>query len=140
MWSVTFRSDRRRTASYKTEKGALKAIWKWLKVNDGHAVFLAPGSEPKIFNDCDELPFSEPIEQDFYSSGEWHTLRHEALMKYGSRCSCCGITPDQGAIMHVDHIKPRSQYPELALDIENLQILCAACNKGKSNLSEKKWR
>lgn len=140
MWSVTFKNDRRRTASYKTERGALKAIWKWLKVNEGHAVFLAPEAEPKVFTDSEELPFSEPIEKDFYSSGKWLNLRHQALVKYGSRCACCGITPTQGAIMHVDHIKPRSLYPEIALDIENLQILCEACNKGKSNFSEKKWR
>ncbi|GIU21736.1 HNH endonuclease [Shewanella schlegeliana] len=140
MWSVTFQNDRRRTASYKTEKGALKAIWKWLKVNEGHAVFLAPEAEPKVFTDSEELPFSEPTELDFYSSGKWLRVRAKAFELYNNSCACCGDTPSRGAILHVDHIKPRSQYPELALDIENLQILCEACNKGKSNLSEKKWR
>lgn len=140
MWSVTFQNDRRRTASYKTEKGALKAIWKWLKVNEGHAVFLAPEAEPKVFTDSEELPFSEPTEPDFYRSGKWLRLRAKAFELYNNHCECCGSTPSRGAILHVDHIKPRSQYPELALDIENLQILCEACNKGKSNLSEKKWR
>jgi 5-methylcytosine-specific restriction endonuclease McrA len=32
----------------------------------------------------------------------------------------------------VDHIKPRSRFPELALDPENVQVLCDSCNRGKS--------
>lgn len=33
----------------------------------------------------------------------------------------------------VDHIKPASRFPDLALDLENLQVLCNDCNMGKSN-------
>ena len=33
----------------------------------------------------------------------------------------------------VDHIKPRSRFPGLELDPDNLQILCSDCNMGKSN-------
>ena len=144
MWSVTFQAETRRSKSYKTENGALKAIWKWLKANeeqgiDGHAILIAPGCVPERYDDWLQLPFTEQ-KRDFYSSGKWKILRHQALVKYGSRCSCCGITPEQGATMHVDHIKPRSKYPELALDIQNLQILCEACNVGKSNLCEVQWR
>ncbi|WP_232796123.1 HNH endonuclease [Citrobacter rodentium] len=42
--------------------------------------------------------------------------------------------------MHVDHIKPRSLYPHLALDLSNLQIMCNECNVSKSNKDEIKWR
>jgi 5-methylcytosine-specific restriction endonuclease McrA len=35
--------------------------------------------------------------------------------------------------MHIDHIKPKSKFPDLALTEENLQILCRDCNLGKSN-------
>jgi ATP-dependent Lon protease len=48
---------------------------------------------------------------------------------------CCGDTPENGAVMNVDHIKPRKRYPELALDIRWLQILCGACNHGKGKVS-----
>ncbi|MFC6439812.1 HNH endonuclease [Bowmanella sp. JS7-9] len=34
-------------------------------------------------------------------------------------------------MLHVDHVKPRAKFPELALDINNLQILCETCNLGK---------
>ena len=48
----------------------------------------------------------------------------------------CGSTER----IHVDHIKPRSKYPELELDINNLQVLCEDCNIGKSNIDETDWR
>jgi hypothetical protein len=31
-------------------------------------------------------------------------------------------------------------YPELELELDNLQVLCDLCNMGKSNKSEKQWR
>jgi len=69
----------------------------------------------------------------FYDSREWRTLRYAALKQYGHKCLCCGKTPNDGAVLHVDHIKPRSKFPSLELDINNLQILCKDCNLGKSN-------
>jgi 5-methylcytosine-specific restriction endonuclease McrA len=42
--------------------------------------------------------------------------------------------------MHVDHIKPRSRFPHLELSLDNLQVLCAACNVGKGNRDEIDWR
>lgn len=77
---------------------------------------------------------------DFLNSWEWTTLRYQALQKFGRRCMCCGATPETGAVLHVDHIKPRSKFPRLALDINNLQVLCAACNKGKGNWDETDYR
>ena len=42
--------------------------------------------------------------------------------------------------IHVDHIKPRSTHPELALDPNNLQVMCDDCNLGKSNTDQIDWR
>ena len=33
----------------------------------------------------------------------------------------------------VDHILPRKKFPKLAMDINNLQVLCRDCNMGKSD-------
>lgn len=76
----------------------------------------------------------------FYESNEWRSLRYEAFKKYGRKCMVCGATVENGAILHVDHIKPRSLYPELELILENLQILCKDCNLGKSNKDSIDWR
>jgi 5-methylcytosine-specific restriction endonuclease McrA len=63
-----------------------------------------------------------------------------ALKKYGPKCMCCGTTPKHGAVMNVDHIKSRKFYPELALELSNLQILCNDCNHGKGNWDQTDWR
>lgn len=79
-------------------------------------------------------------EESFYRSKQWQVLRYEALRLYGARCQCCGRTAHDGIVIHVDHIKPRSTHPELELDINNLQVLCEPCNKGKMDWDETDWR
>ena len=76
----------------------------------------------------------------FLESFEWRKVRMAALKKYGPKCMCCGATPATGAVMNVDHIKPRKKFPELALNLDNLQILCHDCNHGKGNWDTTDWR
>ena len=49
---------------------------------------------------------------------------------------CCGSERN----IVVDHIKPRSKFPGMSLDLENLQVLCNDCNMGKSNDDFTDWR
>lgn len=77
---------------------------------------------------------------DFYKTDKWRSLRVKALVKYGRKCCLCGRPASDGVVLHVDHIKPRSKYPALELDINNLQILCEDCNLGKSNKYSEKLR
>lgn len=70
----------------------------------------------------------------FYERDEWRRLRYQVLRKCGFKCLSCGRSRTGGAELHVDHIKPISIYPELALLEANLQVLCKECNLGKSNL------
>lgn len=76
----------------------------------------------------------------FLSTYEWRKVRMQALKKHGARCQCCGASPATGAVMNVDHIKPRKLFPQLALDVDNLQILCHECNHGKGNWDMTDWR
>lgn len=69
----------------------------------------------------------------FLESAAWRELRRKAVKQYGRRCMKCGTTPRNPTLTHVDHIKPRKLFPELALVFDNLQILCARCNKAKAN-------
>lgn len=73
----------------------------------------------------------------FYSSPKWLKLRYDVLLLYGGRCQLCSSANTE---LHVDHIKPRSKYPKLELDPNNLQVLCRDCNLGKSNKDETDFR
>lgn len=66
----------------------------------------------------------------FYSHPAWIRLRKQVLDHYGCRCMKCGY---EDASNCVDHIKPRSKFPELELDFNNMQVLCSMCNLIKSN-------
>lgn len=77
---------------------------------------------------------------EFLQSYEWRKVRMMALKKYGAVCQCCGASPKTGAVMNVDHIKPRLLFPQLALDVDNLQVLCHECNHGKGNWDMTDWR
>lgn len=73
----------------------------------------------------------------FYDSDRWRSLRWRVLEKYGFSCMACGRNHrEHKVVIHVDHIKPKSTHPDLALVFENLQVLCSDCNIGKSNRSE----
>lgn len=76
----------------------------------------------------------------FYDSREWLALRYEALRAATGRCGCCGERPTAENPLHVDHIKPRSKHPALALVLGNLQVLCKRCNLGKGNKDQTDWR
>lgn len=79
------------------------------------------------------FPYKKGMGIEFYSTREWMKIRWECLIKSDGKCIMCGRSKQDNAILHVDHIKPRSKYPELELDINNLQILCKECNLGKGS-------
>ncbi len=87
-----------------------------------------------------EESISEVAKDSFLDTYAWRALRMKVLIRDGRRCACCGATPATGAVMNVGHIKPRRLYPELALDENNLQVLCHDCNHGKGNWDETDWR
>ena len=87
-----------------------------------------------------------PGSREFLDTYEWAELRYDALKKYGGTCKACGIRAgmigDDGrpAVINVDHIKNRCDWPHLALELTNTQPLCHLCNKGKSNRDSTDWR
>ena len=82
----------------------------------------------------------KPDPDAFYLCIPWRELRYLALRNCGGKCQCCGASASDGVQLHVDHIKPRSLFPELALSLENLQVLCADCNIGKGAWDKTDWR
>lgn len=86
---------------------------------------------------CLELFQTKKKGPTFYESDDWRRLRYFVLKRDGRVCRACGAT---NGMLHVDHIKPRSKYPELELDPNNLQVLCGPCNKGKGAWDETDFR
>jgi hypothetical protein len=85
------------------------------------------GSAPTIRNRAKDL------------GKHWPKLRMDALRKYGNACQCCGSGPAQGAVLHIDHIKPRHLFPHLEFNLDNLQVLCSVCHESKG-LNDTDWR
>ena len=84
---------------------------------------------------------SKSLSDKFLLSYEWRRLRYSVICKYKSCCMACGRSPNKdGITLHVDHIQPRKLRPDLALDPDNLQVLCHECNHGKGNWDTTDWR
>lgn len=102
-------------------------------------------SNPKPIGYVSRCRKDEPINLDpdvFYKSWRWRELRLIVLDVCGRYCCSCGENPrhDNQVVLHVDHIQPLRLHPELALDITNLQVLCEACNQGKSWFNTEDYR
>ncbi len=85
-------------------------------------------------------PASPPRSVNFYESDLWRKARYQALKLHGGCCQCCGARASPGKPLHVDHIKPRSRFRHLELEVANLQVLCADCNLGKGAWDKTDWR
>lgn len=92
------------------------------------------------FQPASKYQDTSAADNSFLKTFEWRQLRMIVLKKRGARCECCGASPRDGIVIHVDHIKPRRKYPELALTESNLQVLCEVCNHGKGSWDETDWR
>jgi hypothetical protein len=97
---------------------------------------------PVVITDRARLNLSNEYlaSNEFLKSYEWRKLRLIVIKENGAQCQCCGASPSTGAVINVDHIKPRKTHPHLALDKTNLQVLCDACNHGKGNWDQTDWR
>lgn len=79
--------------------------------------------------------------KEFYKSRAWDKARFIILQNTLEVCGICKnpaeVCLDKNNPMrkgwHVDHILPRSIFPELALSLWNLRRLCPQCNVPKSN-------
>ena len=79
-------------------------------------------------------------------SFEYKLWRDTVFERDGYTCIWCGIKSGQGkaVILHADHIKPFSLYPELRFAIDNGRTLCIDCHKTTETYGGKmnkiKWK
>ena len=103
-----------------------------------HLVRMTASPSPSAVKNVRPVIVSNP--ESFYACDAWRQVRYQALRRSQGVCECCYAAPSPGKPLHVDHIKPRSKFPSLQLDVNNLQVLCADCNLGKSNRDDTDWR
>jgi 5-methylcytosine-specific restriction endonuclease McrA len=60
----------------------------------------------------------------FYDTPAWKAARRTALIRDGYRCVVCKADIRGPGKSRVDHIKPLSTHPHLALSLDNLRSLC----------------
>lgn len=77
-------------------------------------------------------PATHASRAKFYNSTEWEQLRDAVLQRDNYECQWCKaegrVTNQRSSILEVDHIKPLEQFPELAMDPDNLRTLCKDCH------------
>lgn len=76
----------------------------------------------------------------FYRSAAWRALRQRVLARDGRRCVICGSDVSAPGAATVDHVKPRSTHPHLALDPANLRTLCVSRAKGGNGCDNQSHR
>lgn len=64
--------------------------------------------------------------------GGWLKVRKEVLVEQDYTCQSCGLREPE--IMEVNHKLEKSEYPELARDRNNMEVLCPNCHRRKTNL------
>jgi HNH endonuclease len=67
----------------------------------------------------------------FYTTPEWRAARESVVKRDGRKCRACLEDIRHPRDLSVDHIRPRSKFPHLALELSNLQVLCRRCNSAK---------
>lgn len=77
------------------------------------------------------------MSKGFQKNKRWIAVKIEMYRLFPKVCMACGR---ESEFIEIDHVKPKSKYPYLALDIRNLQVLCKPCNQRKSNLDETDYR
>lgn len=77
-----------------------------------------------------------------WSSSEGARARHMALganlARHGS-ANFCARCRRVRRVVEVDHIIPRRVAPELTFSYRNLQVLCRACHRIKTQEDRRKW-
>lgn len=63
----------------------------------------------------------------FYSTPEWITLRERVLARDDRRCTVSRLLGGAcSETLHVHHIEPRSERPDLELDEDNCATVCSS--------------
>jgi 5-methylcytosine-specific restriction endonuclease McrA len=121
----------------KDRKEFYKIATGWAALGEFLGIFHE--DKEKVKNSIREY-IIEKFPDTFLESSTWRILRYKSLKLSDGKCQLCGRSKHDGIKLNVDHIKPRKFFPEMSLNIDNLQVLCMDCNHGKGNTDKTDWR
>lgn len=132
------RTDEQRRKQSELMKG--KPAWNkglkgWIKKYEnvgfqrGHGSFTTPEGRVK---QGQKVSGSNNV---FWKGGGYNYWIRQAKIRDNYTCRNCGLRDKE--IMQVDHVKPKSIFPELRLSLDNLVTLCPNCHARKTNREKK---
>lgn len=68
----------------------------------------------------------------FWNGGKKVFLRKRVLKRDSYTCKNCKLKNKLAGFMDIDHIKPKSKYPNLKYNMKNLITLCPNCHRIKT--------
>ena len=80
-------------------------------------------------------PAKKGSEHYLWNGGNEKYWKKQILLRDDFICQICGFSEKD--IMQVDHIKPKSVFPELRFEINNLITLCPNCHARKTQREKK---
>ena len=123
----------------KKEKGTYDKISKKLKgrkLSEEHRKKAIKNLEPRYGKDNPAWKGGiTPLNQKIRKSKEYRLWRIAVLERDNYTCRFCGQV---GGIIHADHIKPFSLFPELRFAIDNGRTLCVDCHKKTDTYGRRK--
>lgn len=114
-----------------------KNTWaKGVKLSEETKKKIRNGKLGKKFTEAHKMAISNAhINRPEWRGGSWDYWKKQTLLRENYTCQVCQFRDEE--IAEVDHILPKSLYPELRLDLNNLQVLCPNCHRRKTNREAK---
>jgi 5-methylcytosine-specific restriction endonuclease McrA len=91
------------------------------------------GIKPKPLPQWVNYSFAPKKKREHGFQVKWKVFREQILRERGEVCEDCGadgVMIDRH--MHVDHIIPRAEAPELMFEPLNVRVLCPSCHSSKT--------
>ena len=82
--------------------------------------------------------------ESFYKSKAWQRTRDAYASSVGGLCECCrshGLINAGEIVHHKVHLTPENiNDPSIALNWDNLELLCKTCHDEERDKKPKRWR
>ena len=95
----------------------------------------------KLISTVNMRSYGKTPETFFYKSKKYQEWRSLVMSRDLYKCVNCGSTGHVTNPLQVDHIKPKSLYPDLMYTVSNGRTLCRRCHRatdtfGRSNIKK----